>query len=141
MSKFFYKGKIEKKPKHASYGFTTNRETRPGTEDAPLALRVASETRKAEIEALLAEHALFAVIDIDAEQAEDITELDALISTPETQRVERRQAETTHVAVAAAKSLRSAAVRLQYFVVRLYLTVFNIYLRSFGLSIIAIFVR
>ncbi|MFC3152902.1 PBPRA1643 family SWIM/SEC-C metal-binding motif protein [Litoribrevibacter euphylliae] len=89
MSKFFYKGKIEKKPKHASYGFTTNRETRPGTEDAPLTLRVVSEARKVEIEALLAEHQLFAVIDIDAKQAEDIAELDALISTPETQRVEK----------------------------------------------------
>jgi len=89
MSKFFYKGKIEKKPKYSSYGFSTNRETRPGTEDAPLKLLVPSETRAEEIQALLNEHELFADIEIDADKPEDISELDALITTPKTKTVEK----------------------------------------------------
>lgn len=89
MSKFFYKGKIEKKPKHSSYGFSTNRETRPGTEDAPLSIRVNNEERKNTIEALLQEHELFAVIEVNTDEAEDTSELDALINTPKTTVLEK----------------------------------------------------
>ncbi|GLQ32221.1 PBPRA1643 family SWIM/SEC-C metal-binding motif protein [Litoribrevibacter albus] len=89
MSKFFYKGKIEKKPKHSSYGFSTNRETRPGTEDAPLSIRVNNEERKNTIEALLQEHELFAVIEVNIDEAEDTSELDALINTPKTTVLEK----------------------------------------------------
>jgi SWIM/SEC-C metal-binding protein len=89
MSKFYYKGKIEKKPKHSSYGFSTNRETRPGTEDAPLTLIVNTDEKKAEIEETLKTHDLFAMIEVNADIQEDLSELDALISTPKTQVTEK----------------------------------------------------
>lgn len=85
MSKFFFKGKIEKKPKHTSCGFSTNRETRPGTEDAPLSLQVQTEERKIEVQTLLEAHSLFGSINVDPNEAENITELDVLITKPETQ--------------------------------------------------------
>ncbi|WP_299020174.1 PBPRA1643 family SWIM/SEC-C metal-binding motif protein [uncultured Photobacterium sp.] len=84
MSKFFYKGRIEKKPKHESYGFNTKRSAKLGTEENPLPLTVQSETRKAEIEATLAENKLFGTVTVNPDTAENIVELETLLNKPQT---------------------------------------------------------
>lgn len=82
--KFFFKGRKEKKPKHASYGFNTNRAVKAGTEEAPLTLVVSSEERKAEIKQIVQENALFANIQVNSEVAENISELDGFLNKPTT---------------------------------------------------------
>ena len=84
MSKFFYKGRIEKKPKHESYGYNTNQAKKHGTEINPLQLVVNSDEKKAEIEALLKQHELFATITVNSEAEENLLELDTLINKPKT---------------------------------------------------------
>ncbi|MCG7586773.1 PBPRA1643 family SWIM/SEC-C metal-binding motif protein [Photobacterium sp. OFAV2-7] len=84
MSKFFYKGRIEKKPKHESFGYNTKRSTKPGTEANPLPLTVNSEERKAEVEAILAENQLFATITVNAEEKENLVELETILNKPKT---------------------------------------------------------
>ncbi|MGF1724039.1 PBPRA1643 family SWIM/SEC-C metal-binding motif protein [Photobacterium nomapromontoriensis] len=84
MSKFFYKGRIEKKPKHESFGYNTKRAQKLGTEINPLPLIVTSEEKKAEIEVLLTEHQLFATITVDSQATENLAELDVLINKPKT---------------------------------------------------------
>jgi len=88
--KFFFKGKKEKKPKHSSYGFNTKRVVKAGTKEAPLILVVKSEQRKAEIELLIQEKALFAEIEVNADMAENISELDAILNKPKTTRFEKK---------------------------------------------------
>lgn len=82
--KFFFKGRKEKKPKHASYGFNTNRAVKAGTEEAPLTLVVNSAERKAEIELIVQENALFANIEVNSEVAENISELEGFLNKPKT---------------------------------------------------------
>ncbi|OAN11561.1 zinc chelation protein SecC [Photobacterium jeanii] len=89
MSKFFYKGRIEKKPKHESYGYNTKRSKKLGTEELPLTLSVQSQDREEEIKALVAEHGFFADITINADLAENITELEGLINKPKTTTFEK----------------------------------------------------
>ncbi|SMY38125.1 preprotein translocase subunit SecA [Photobacterium malacitanum] len=84
MSKFFYKGRIEKKPKHSSCGYNTKRENKLGTETNPLTLVVNTEERQQQLEAQLAEEQLFATITVDANAEEDITELTATLNKPVT---------------------------------------------------------
>jgi SWIM/SEC-C metal-binding protein len=88
--KFFFKGKKEKKPKHSSYGFNTKRTLKAGSEESPLTLSVSSETRKAEIEEILQENGLFANIEVNADVAEDITELDGFFNKPKTMTFEAK---------------------------------------------------
>ncbi|MEC6907837.1 PBPRA1643 family SWIM/SEC-C metal-binding motif protein [Photobacterium piscicola] len=82
MSKFFYKGRIEKKPKHSSCGYNTKRETKLGTETNPLTLIVNTEERQQELEVQLAEQQLFATITVDTNAVEDITEFTATLNKP-----------------------------------------------------------
>ncbi|UJF16826.1 SEC-C domain-containing protein [Vibrio sp. SS-MA-C1-2] len=89
MSKFFYKGRIEKKPKHESFGYNTKREAKLGTEEQPLTLHLSSETRRADVEQRLEQHQLFANIMIDESQEEDISELTAILNKPETTRFDK----------------------------------------------------
>ncbi|MBE1276530.1 PBPRA1643 family SWIM/SEC-C metal-binding motif protein [Enterovibrio baiacu] len=89
MSKFFYKGRIEKKPKYESFGYNTKRSAKPGSEDHPLSLNVQTEERKAELEAIALENKLFANIVVDAEKAEDITELETYMAKPQTTTFEK----------------------------------------------------
>ena len=90
MSKFFYKGRIEKKPKHESFGYNTKRAAKLGTETNPLPLIVNSEERKAEVEAILAENQLFATITVSAEEKENLVELETILNKPKTTVFERR---------------------------------------------------
>ncbi|WP_297481815.1 PBPRA1643 family SWIM/SEC-C metal-binding motif protein [uncultured Photobacterium sp.] len=84
MSKFFYKGRIEKKPKHTSFGYNTKRETKLGTETNPLTLIVNTEERQQELEVQLAEQQLFATFTINADVEEDIAEFTATLNKPTT---------------------------------------------------------
>ncbi|PSW18164.1 zinc chelation protein SecC [Photobacterium sanctipauli] len=84
MSKFFYKGRIEKKPKHESYGYNTKQAKKLGTEVNPLQLVVNSEEKKAEVEALLEQHGIFASITVNSEAEENLVELDTLVNKPKT---------------------------------------------------------
>lgn len=84
MSKFFYKGKIEKKPKHESYGYNTKRSVKLGTQEQPLSLSVPSQERKEEIEQQLIQHDLVADIAVNPDQPEQLAELNAIINKPQT---------------------------------------------------------
>ncbi|MCL1088345.1 SEC-C domain-containing protein [Shewanella profunda] len=88
--KFFFKGRKTPKPKHESYGYNTKRTAKPGTEAFPLQLIVADEARKLEVAAIVAEHQLFANIEINAEVAEDIIELEGLLNKPKTTTFEKK---------------------------------------------------
>ena len=59
VSKFFFKGRIEKREDYEGRGFNTKRAEKLGTEKFPLTLTVETEERKAEIEAILKEHSLY----------------------------------------------------------------------------------
>ena len=84
MSKFFFKGRIEKKPKYESFGYNTKRETKLGTETNPLTLIVNSEERQQEVQQQVNDNQLFANITINADIAEDIAELDGILNKPKT---------------------------------------------------------
>ena len=89
MSKFFFKGRIEKKPKHQSFGFNTKREVKIGTEENPLPLIVNSEQRKIELSRCAAEHNVVVDITVDSNATENTEPLDLLIARPSTKTVEK----------------------------------------------------
>ncbi|WP_221077131.1 PBPRA1643 family SWIM/SEC-C metal-binding motif protein [Agarivorans aestuarii] len=89
MSKFFFKGRIEKKPKHESFGFNTKREAKIGTEENPLPLLVNSEERKIALSQRAAEHRMVVDITVDSEAEENIEQLELLIAKPSTKVVEK----------------------------------------------------
>lgn len=89
MSKFFFKGRIEKKPKHESFGYNTKRTTKLGSEAQPLTLSVQTDERKAHVGTLLNEHGLFANIEVNAEKPENTQALDVLLNTPKTTTFEK----------------------------------------------------
>ena len=84
MSKFFYKGRIEKKPKHESFGYNTERAVKDGSQEHPLNLMVQTAERAAEVEAILQANELHADVVIDADQPEDIMALDIILNKPVT---------------------------------------------------------
>jgi SWIM/SEC-C metal-binding protein len=90
--KFFFKGRKEKKPKHASYGFNTKRAIKAGTEELPLQVVVNTEVRAEELQTLAVEHGLVVSITIDSEQVENTTELDVWLNKPVTTRFEKTPA-------------------------------------------------
>jgi len=90
--KFFFKGKKEKKPKHASYGFNTKRTVKAGTEELPLQVVVNTEEHAETVKTRAKEHQLVVEVTIDAAQDENTTELDVLINKPVTTRFEKTPA-------------------------------------------------
>lgn len=89
MSKLFFKGRIEVREKYQHFGYNTNRQVKLGSANSPLTLVVNSEQRKVEIEQILDENSLFANIEIDVSQHENIIELDAILNKPTTRTVIR----------------------------------------------------
>ena len=89
MSKFFFKGKIEPKPKHQSYGYNVKRASKPGTETNPLSLRVTSDEHRAKVEAILKENDLYASIEVNEDEPEQLEALETLLNKPETTRFEQ----------------------------------------------------
>ena len=88
MSKLFFKGRIEPRENYQRFGYNTKRASKLGSADLPLSLKVTCEQRKKEVEALLEQHNLQAVIEIDPANAENLMELDGLLNKPKTQIVE-----------------------------------------------------
>ena len=84
MSNFFYKGRKEKKPKHESFGYNTERSVKDGSPEHPLSLMVQTEERAAEINEILQANELCAEIAIDDAQPENIIALDILLNKPVT---------------------------------------------------------
>jgi len=80
--KFFFKGRPGNKPKHVNHAFNTNRVIKQGTAEHPLTLTVTNEARKLEVEAIVAEHGLFATVVVDTATTENIAELNCLINKP-----------------------------------------------------------
>ena len=69
MHNVFFKGRIEVREKYQRFGYNTNRKVKLGTVNSPLTL----------------DNSLIANIEIDANQQENIMELDAILNKPATQ--------------------------------------------------------
>lgn len=89
MSKFFFKGTLDVMGKYGKSGYNPKPNVKPGSESDPLSIMVNSDARKIEIENILLEHDLFAEIEVDVTAEENVTELDAVLNTPKTQRFEK----------------------------------------------------
>ncbi len=91
MSKFFFKGRQDKRENHENHGYQPKGNHKPGSKKYPLELVVTSNERKAEIEALVKENALFANIQVITEEdaEENILDLTGLLNKPATQVVEK----------------------------------------------------
>jgi len=89
MSKFFFKGRIDVMGKYGSNDYKPNQNVKLGSEAQPLSLTVNSESRKAEVEAILSEHALIADIEVNADSDENLLELEGVLNKPKTQRFDK----------------------------------------------------
>ncbi|MGF1695270.1 SEC-C domain-containing protein [Vibrio kyushuensis] len=89
MSKLFFKGRIDARQSHVQSGYNVNRDVKLGTEEAPVSVMVSTDERKAEIEALVAEHAIVASITVDSTKEENTLELDTLLNKPKTTTFEK----------------------------------------------------
>jgi SWIM/SEC-C metal-binding protein len=85
MHKVFFKGRIEVREKYQRFGYNTNRKIKLGSANSPLTLVVNSVQRKEEIDQILIEHSLFANIKVNADEQENIFELDSILNKPITQ--------------------------------------------------------
>ena len=89
MHDLYYKGRIHTRVNHVKSGYNTKRVVKLGTEKHPLTLVVANNERLQEVEALVAEHQLFADITVDSNAEEDINELNAILNKPSTTTFEK----------------------------------------------------
>lgn len=80
--KFFYRGLQDPRENHVKFGYETKANPKSGSKKYPLSLVVTSEERKREVEALVAEAELYAVIDVDSSEGavESIAELTAKLN-------------------------------------------------------------
>ncbi|MBU3018747.1 SEC-C domain-containing protein [Paraglaciecola agarilytica] len=86
MSKFFFKGRIDPREKYQRFGYNTQRKTKLGSENAPLAIQVQTTERESELRAVLQQHNLYAEITLDPDQPENTLQLDTLLQLPGTQK-------------------------------------------------------
>ncbi len=84
MSKFFFKGRIDKREDYGSAGFKPKQEKKLGSPKHPLTLSVKTVEREKEVLALVEEHQLIANITIDANADENILELTGVLNKPKT---------------------------------------------------------
>lgn len=89
MHDLYYKGRIHTRVNHVKSGYNTKRAAKLGTSTNPLTLNVADEARKAVIETQLNEHGLIATITVDANQEENLVELDTVLNKPVTTTFEK----------------------------------------------------
>lgn len=80
MSKFFYHGKANNNNERGSSSFSNNKTAKLGTLKAPAMISVKTEDRKVEIEKILEENSWIGSITVDAENEENIRDLDILQS-------------------------------------------------------------
>jgi SWIM/SEC-C metal-binding protein len=87
--KLFFKGRQDARQNHIKYGHTNNRTNKLGSKKYPLALVVTSETRKLEVESLVAEAELFAEISVDTNEGavESIAELNVMLNKKESVKI------------------------------------------------------
>ncbi|WP_105103280.1 PBPRA1643 family SWIM/SEC-C metal-binding motif protein [Microbulbifer pacificus] len=80
--KFFYKGRQDPRQNHVKFGYENRGTHKAGSKKYPLSLVVTSEERKREVEALVAEAELYAVIEVDSSEGaeESIVELTTLLN-------------------------------------------------------------
>ncbi|MEO9947438.1 MAG: PBPRA1643 family SWIM/SEC-C metal-binding motif protein [Paraglaciecola sp.] len=92
--KFFFKGRQDARQTTLKYGYERNASRIAGSKKYPLKLVVTSDTRKQEVEALVAEADLYADITIDTKEGavEKINELTALLNKKGTVTVEKAPA-------------------------------------------------
>lgn len=89
MSKFFYRGRPDVMGNYRSTGYKPNPDVKLGSEAKPLTLVVASAQRKQEVASIVAEHKLIANIEVITDGEENLIELEAVLSTPKTQRFDK----------------------------------------------------
>ena len=91
MSKFFFKGRQDKRENHENHGYEPKGAHKPGSKKYPLELTVTSDQRREEIEAILKENDLYASIAIDTNEdaEENIFDLTGILNKPKTQTVEK----------------------------------------------------
>ncbi|MFT6916505.1 MAG: SWIM/SEC-C metal-binding protein [Motiliproteus sp.] len=84
--KFFFKGRQDARENHVKSGYQTKPVHKAGSKKYPLTLVVTTEARKAEVEALVADAELYAVVSLDSSEdtVESITELTALLGKKST---------------------------------------------------------
>ena len=80
--KFFFKGRQDSRQSHIKYNYLSPASQKPGSEKYPLTLVVASEARKQEVAAQVAQAKLYATISVDSSEGavETINELTALLN-------------------------------------------------------------
>jgi len=80
--KFFFMGRQDARQNHTNHGYQTKANHKSGNKKYPLELVVTSETRKKEIEALVAEAQLYAEVSVDSSEGavESIAELTVLLN-------------------------------------------------------------
>ncbi len=89
MSKFFYRGTPDVMGKYGSSSYKPNPEVKLGSAAKPLSLVVTSTVREQEILAIVSEHKLVANIELNSDGTENISELNAVLNIPKTQRFEK----------------------------------------------------
>ncbi|MEW6991228.1 PBPRA1643 family SWIM/SEC-C metal-binding motif protein [Colwelliaceae bacterium 6441] len=89
MSKFFFKGGLDVMGNYGTNGYSPKRNVKLGSAEKPLTLVVNSAARKGEVETIVAEHGFVATISVNADEAENIVELEAVLNKPQTQRFEK----------------------------------------------------
>lgn len=80
MSKFFYDGKANNNNERGTKTMGRVQSARLGTKKAPAKISVKSDERKQELQAIFTENKWVAEIDVDAEKAENIADLEFLQS-------------------------------------------------------------
>jgi SWIM/SEC-C metal-binding protein len=80
--KFFFKGRQDVRENHVESGYKTKGSPKAGSKKYPLSLVVTNEARKQEVEALVAEAQLHALVKLDSSEdaAESINELTVLLN-------------------------------------------------------------
>jgi SWIM/SEC-C metal-binding protein len=89
--KFFFMGRQNARENHIEYGRDVNASRKFGSKKYPLELVVTSESRKQEVETLVAEAQLYAVVKIDGSKdaVESIAELTALLNKKGTVKLDK----------------------------------------------------
>jgi SWIM/SEC-C metal-binding protein len=91
--KFFFMGRQDPRQNHIKYGNDKKPNTKAGSKKYPLTLVVTSELRKQEVETLVAEAHLYAVVNVNKNEdaVESIGELNAILSRAKTVTVNKVQ--------------------------------------------------
>ena len=78
MAKIFQKGPALKQPKHSKANFEVKNTFRLGTRKAPAQISIQTQEREQELAAVFAENGWTCVIEVNAEQDENIRDLEIL---------------------------------------------------------------